>query len=79
MEPGIPLELNVPGLGNMAPGEVWEYFVKGGPKQPDAMIACLRGLTESCATAAYLVNSVEELEPDVFHALKEPIPFTSEV
>ena len=69
----------VPGVGNVAQEDVWEYFCKGGPVQMDAMIRVLRVLTESFPTATYLVNSTEELEPAAFQALKQPVPFTGEV
>jgi len=72
-------EFIVPGVGEVARGDVWEYFIKGEPMQSDEMIACLQDLTESSATATYLVNSVEALEPEVFHGFKDPIPFTGEV
>jgi hypothetical protein len=42
------------------------------------MIWVLQNLTESMANSTYLVNSCEELEPGVFEALREPIPFTGE-
>lgn len=79
MVPDSNAEFNVPGVGNIARGDVWEFFIKGGTMQTDDMIPCLQKLTESCATATYLVNSVEELEPEVFTALNKPIPFTGEV
>ncbi|KAG0586398.1 hypothetical protein KC19_2G087700 [Ceratodon purpureus] len=79
LEPSTEVEFPVPGVGNVAKGDVWEYFVKGNPFQFDPMIQCLQCLTESFPTATYLVNSTEELEPKVFRALTEPVPFTGQV
>ncbi|KAG0556090.1 hypothetical protein KC19_11G025100 [Ceratodon purpureus] len=79
LEPAAEVELPVPGIGNVPKGDVWEYFLKGGPFQLDQMILCLKGFTESFPTATYLINSTEELEPEAFRALTEPVPFTGEV
>ena len=73
------VEFPVPGVGNVPKQDVWEYFVKGGPFQLDPMIRCLQAMTESFPPATYLVNSNDDLEPDVFQGLREPVPFTGEV
>lgn len=73
-------EFSVPGVGNVAKGDMWEYFVKGSPMQSDSMLMCLQFLAEASKSGTtYLVNTVEELEPQVLDALKKPLPFTGEV
>ncbi|KAG0586396.1 hypothetical protein KC19_2G087600 [Ceratodon purpureus] len=79
VEPAAEVELPVPGVGNVAPGDMWEYFVKGNPFGFHEWVLCLEGLIQSFPTATYLVNSTEELEPEAFRALTEPVPFIGEV